>query len=161
MSRSYVELPFSETRRRRTAVRALGIAAIVVIIAALVWARLTQLSSGDDTALRLGAVELSKAVKGDKAAFATARAHFKRAARAVVMDGYPVFVLDLTDQLEAGTVRVTDMRIAPVMEALQAGEILAAKAALEALPESDQDRFEWLARLLKDMSVLLSVKAAS
>jgi len=127
----------------------LGLTVMLVAIAALVWARLTQLSSGDEPALKKGAIALKRALQGEPAAFQEAEAQFERAARGVVLDAYPVFALELTQQLARGKVKVTSDELEPVVQHLKAGRIDDARRALNALPQPG--KYRWLERLLADM----------
>jgi hypothetical protein len=143
-------LPRALARRRRRLYRAVGLLVLLALGLSLVWARLEQIGDGDDAAARAGASALARAVAGDHAAFAEAEGHFERACRTMVLDAYPLFALELTRQLAARQITVSDESLRPVVEALAAGDLPQARARLDALPKAAQH--DWLHRLLADMS---------
>lgn len=145
----YQHLSPAQARRRRRLTTLIGLTVLLILIALGVWARFEQLSGGDERLSHQGAKALQRALLGEREAFSEAEAAFSQASRAVVVDAYPVFALELTQQLRRGDVKVSAPELQVVIEHLKHGRIQRSADALSALP--NPGRFRWLKRLLEDM----------
>ncbi len=146
----YDSLPPTQARRLRRLHRLLGVAVLLALAVGLVWVRFGRATDAKGAALRQGAVALERALTAE-ADWAPAEALFARAARASVFDPYPVFALELTQQLRQGRLDLRDPALEPVARAMAAGDLAGARRALQAVPESAPGR-AWFHRLLDDMA---------
>lgn len=142
-------LSADDARRRRRLSRALGLALLTLGAAGLVFARVHQTNAGQDATLAAGATALARALAGEPGAFDEAEDAFRRSMRAVIVDVYPAFALEVTRQLAAGRVTMREVGLARVLEAMRAGRAREANAALRDVPDGLSRA--WLERLLADM----------
>ena len=127
----------------------IGLTVLMILIALALWARFEQLSGGDERLVHQGAKSLHRAILGDTDAYEEAEASFSQASRAVVVDGYPLFALELTQQLRRGDIKVASPELEGVIELLKSGRIKQASEALGNVPNSE--KYHWVKRLLDDM----------
>ncbi|MFO0747016.1 MAG: hypothetical protein U1F43_15340 [Myxococcota bacterium] len=93
------------------------------------------MAGGKDAALGAGMDALARALKGDRAAFATAEEAFARASGNGVFEPYPIFMLELTRAFAEGRAGDADPQVRPILLALARGDAAGAVAQLPSIPE--------------------------
>ena len=135
------------TRRRRLA----GLTVILVLILLLLWARHRQHSVGEEILLQRGAMSLRQALEGEKGAFTRAEVQFTRAVKSMVLDGFPLFCLEVTRSFKDGQLPQVEASYKPSLEALSQARWPEAVSLAHALPDNPGRR--WLIRLLDAMKL--------
>lgn len=102
-------------------------------------------------ALSVAASALDQALSGDQEAWPRAEAAYGRAARASLLDNFPLWVLELMRAWKAGASPSDDPTIAQALAVLGQGDYRGAQAAAERL--EDTTAKEFVLRLIADLTL--------
>lgn len=129
--------------------RLLGAAVLLIFAAGLVWGRCVLSEGRHAEALSAGASALDAALGGDETAWERAEAAYGQAARASLLDAYPLWVLELIRVWRGERSAVDFGPLSAVLEAIQARDYTAAALAAARLVEPTAR--EYAGRLVGDL----------
>ncbi len=138
-------LPADQAGRRRRLSRLVGGLILLTFVALLGWGRFYLAADREAATLERGARALAAALAGDAAAWAEVDAAYGVAARASVLDGYPLFVLELSRTLRRGEAAGDTAEVRATTAALLARDFESAWSLAASV--GDERGRQWLQRL--------------
>jgi hypothetical protein len=126
-----------------------GMTMLFLFASGLIYGRCVLSESRHAESLRVAAEAMDQAVTGDLSAWERAETAYGRAARASLLDSYPLWVLEVLTAWRTERSMASDPTLLQVLRSLRAGHYAKAQDDAAALPPSKGQEF--VQRLVSDL----------